>query len=265
MWMPRNGVEWASPTDLAIAAQLGPIFRKWNSRDEDSLRVLEVGVWKGAWSQTVLMNESRAEVCGIDPYPFPGGPAVRQGLETTMAKLGIASRFQLMSSWESLAAPGAFDAIHIDGLHTEEAVQQDLLNSLGVMKPSSLIIIDDYRNTWYPGIAAAMWNFCRDYELRVVATTPAKAYLSPLANAGPISQSLEESLSVIRGLQVHRNQEHLDPGLLDVQRPTALGFPVLRIESLPFWEARASVKHLAKAITPPLLWETARRKRLDNC
>lgn len=68
--------------------------------------------------------------------------------------------------------------IHIDGSHQYEIVRQDLQNSLKILSPAGIIVLDDYSNFAYPGVARAFWEFYENNDLEIICATPARIYLA---------------------------------------------------------------------------------------
>ncbi len=68
--------------------------------------------------------------------------------------------------------------IHIDGSHQYEVVKKDLLNSLSYLAKGGVIVLDDYRNFQFPGVARAFWEFVEDNKMHLICSTPTKAYIT---------------------------------------------------------------------------------------
>lgn len=46
--------------------------------------------------------------------------------------------------------------IHADGLHTELQVLADLKNAESKLRDGGVMIVDDFRHAWFPGITSAL-------------------------------------------------------------------------------------------------------------
>jgi len=73
--------------------------------------------------------------------------------------------------------------IHIDGSHQYEIVRNDLQNGLNLLSPDGVIILDDYSNIAYPGVARAFWEFYQDTHLEIIFATPSRIYVTHNQNA----------------------------------------------------------------------------------
>jgi hypothetical protein len=68
--------------------------------------------------------------------------------------------------------------IHIDGSHQYEVVRNDLQNALNLLSPEGVIVLDDYSNFAYPGVARAFWEFYENHEIGIICATPARIYVA---------------------------------------------------------------------------------------
>ena len=116
---------------------------------------------KGAFFQTVLMNNPSSRLVGIDPYPFPEGAEFRERMLLELEKLGLLSKFKLSRDWEEIPAATKFDVIHIDGEHTEAAAAYDIAGSQVLLQPllgflrntvSACLPIQGKSSIWWPPI-----------------------------------------------------------------------------------------------------------------
>ena len=73
--------------------------------------------------------------------------------------------------------------IHIDGSHQYEVVAQDLKNSLQLLSTSGVIVLDDYSNSDYPGVASAFWECFANNQLEVICATKTRIYITQTENA----------------------------------------------------------------------------------
>jgi len=68
--------------------------------------------------------------------------------------------------------------IHIDGSHQYSTVQEDLKNSLELLSSLGVIILDDYANFNYPGVARAFWDFYDEAEVEIIWATQTRVYFT---------------------------------------------------------------------------------------
>jgi hypothetical protein len=122
----------------------------------------------------VLLNSS-AEVIGIDPYP--AGPSPKIELQNSILHQGFESRFRLLERWEELRDQKAFGLIHIDGLHTEEAFRRDFKFASAHLLSEGLIVVDDYRHPWFPGLSHAFHSELEARNFSILAVSANKAVI----------------------------------------------------------------------------------------
>lgn len=142
-----------SPRDMCIALDLTTML---NTRD---MRLLEIGVFQGAFMNTFLLNSPSWSAIGIDPYP--GHPETRDYFFEQVSKLGLGKRINLFSNFDLLdsSESALFGLIHIDGEHSETGVTNDLERSIKYLSPQGIIAVDDIFHTAFPGISSAVYKF----------------------------------------------------------------------------------------------------------
>lgn len=179
IWLPQSGDEWLSFTDVVITANLSAFFEEMRDSLEIAVDLLgvEVGVWKGSWALSFLMNNSGSHLVGVDPYPSDDGATVRAAMLARMLDLGVDARFDLYPDWGSVELASGLDVVHIDGLHTEEAVRSDLIQAQELLVNDGLIVVDDFRHRWFPGVTSALFEFVHGGDFRVLMDSGNKAYL----------------------------------------------------------------------------------------
>lgn len=222
-FFPNDGSEaWLQEIDAHVSVRLLS-----HMCADKPATVLEVGVWKAAWTSVMLRNCPQVLAVGIDPYPMAAAP-VRAEMLQRIKNLGLVDRFALHASWGEIDASSEFSMIHVDGEHSEQAALHDLECSLRHLAPGGVVIVDDFRNKWYPGVSSALYHFCRSRDMRIFLTTDAKAYV---ARAGDAERLYADLLALLKGderIQTWRwfrdngEDEPLYPELTDV-----LGQPVL--------------------------------------
>lgn len=183
IWWPHDGSdEWLGRTDGLLAVRL--LQQMTPDRADPMSRldpVLEVGVWKGAWTSVVLMNTPSVRLFGVDPYPNLGH--VRDLMRSRLTGLGLTPRFDLLETLEQLPSSQRYSMIHLDGEHSERAVTHELEFASTHLAEGGVIVVDDVRNFWFPGIAAALYHNLERLGLRIFATSHSKAYVSTTAHS----------------------------------------------------------------------------------
>ena len=187
--------------------------------------ILEIGVWKGGWSSVILMNLPEIEVVGVDPYPFH--PEAREFMSTSFIDLGLDDRFTLAESLDELAPDLSFAMIHVDGEHSEAAVRSDLDFAIRHLDEDGVVIVDDYRNIWYPGIAATLYQFLGTGALQMFAVSADKAYLARPSHAGSYFHELQKTFAGSSAVPVWTNRGQTDPLTPGVRDHEFLDRPVL--------------------------------------
>lgn len=164
--VPVEPEEWLIPKEALLAIAL------LNNFDRGSRIVVEVGVLQGAWSLNILRNVQSARVLGIDP--FPNLDKLR--LETLQRFKDL--DFSLYPSWSELVIESPASIIHIDGLHTESAVYDDLRNADNILSEGGVLIVDDYLQPIFPGVASGFFKFLHESDFAPFLATGSKIYLT---------------------------------------------------------------------------------------
>lgn len=123
---------------------------------------LEIGVFRGATTKWVLENiatNDQSMLFGIDPWErsmyrkhdIPSEAdwkMLLDGIEQIEKEANGKVQFIKGYSYEILKdprwLPNFFDAVYIDGEHTDKAVKQDFLLSWPLLKIGGVMIFDDY-------------------------------------------------------------------------------------------------------------------------
>lgn len=255
-FFPSDGSqEWLTRIDARLAVHL--LKRNPESNAQKTVMVLEVGVWKGAWTSVLLSNYPRSRVVGVDPYP--GLETIRTGMLERLDGLGMKERFELFSSFSEVPDDLRFDLIHIDGEHSEEATLRDLNCAKHRLKTDGVIIVDDFRHMWFPGVASALFRFCNKNDFRLFLTSANKAYIARIDHASKLHDTLLTELENDEELLLHRHYQDRDskpPPF--IQRSDVLEQPVLICTPKPS-EKPIFAKKFAKELLPPLLLRWLRR------
>ena len=132
----------------------------------------EIGVFKGEFSEEILVEAKPAKLILIDPWENMDDPdlagawygagsphdmdAIYAGVEARFASQVAAGTVELrrMSSNAALSglADESLDFVYVDGDHRYEAVRDDLELSLAKLKPGGILAGDDYLDGgWWKG------------------------------------------------------------------------------------------------------------------
>jgi predicted O-methyltransferase YrrM len=222
---PESSI-WLSPVDGTLCVEILHLLQRGEPH------VLEIGVWKGAWSLTVAGNVGNAALFGVDPYP--GGEPAQQARARTLddfTRNGWSDRFRLVESWEQLLAhpqrPDRFDLIHVDGLHTEAACDRDLDEADRVLAEDGVIAVDDYRLLIFPSVGSSLYRFLERRGYRIFMVTEQKAYLARTEHADDWYQRLRDRVHQLDDVVVHEPPPVLRQVLLVDTAPLVLGQHVL--------------------------------------
>lgn len=262
-FFPQDGSEiWLKAMDAELALLLLRLNVHLNQRVSPT-RVLEIGVWRGAWSSVMLVNVADAVVYGVDPYPGYLSD-IRGAMLQRLRDLGVEGRFVLSPDLSSLTAEKGFDMIHVDGEHSEAAVWSDLSFARNHLAPGGVIVVDDYRHPDFPGIASALFRFLETNNLRIFLVTPNKAYLASPSDASSYHESLLTNAPNLRHARLRRHFGEGDPEQ-DVYRQSSdvLGQPVLLAEKVSRSEhsnetTDSWLRRALRAITPPVFVDAYR-------
>ncbi len=114
----------------------------------------EVGVLGGDWSEKIIKIVNPEKLVLIDSFYANDYPHFKrftknthkQYIETKFGILGSQVEIKQGISWNCLAEypDNYFDWIYIDAAHDYKSVKQDLEQSYRVLKPTGVIIMNDY-------------------------------------------------------------------------------------------------------------------------
>jgi SAM-dependent methyltransferase len=221
LWWPDDGADqWLNKSDGELALFL--LATQGASRRH---RALEIGVWKAGWSTVLLMNNPSVQVTGLDPYP--AAAKTRELAISRIRRLGLFERFSLHDEWNEIPSGLKFDLIHIDGKHTEPQVQEDLSQSASRLREDGVIVVDDFRHPYFPGVASALFKFVWDTDMRIFLTSSSKAYLARGDHAANLFDKLIENRDDFEHCELFRNHDELSQNSRYVQETSVRGQPVL--------------------------------------
>ena len=146
----------------------------------------EIGVWKGDFSALVLQRKDPRRSYLIDPWEFVesrpdawyGGrlahsqqdmDAVYEAVCRRFARLPNVKIMRMASIEAARLIPDEFDWIYVDGDHTFEGVQADLIVWWEKLKPGGWLTGDDYglAGWWENGVQRAVDEFARERRLQL--------------------------------------------------------------------------------------------------
>lgn len=224
MWI--QGFEWTAPEDAVIQALLEQIMKTTARRER--LHVLEIGVHTGAFPKIVLMNNHHCDVVGVDPYPYPAGEETLKEMEQGLTELGVISRYKHFLTTAEIPE-GTFDVIHVDGEHTETALAADLRFAASVLAPDGILVIDDVRHRWFPGVIAATWEFILSTDFLLLADTGQKFYL---VRGEFFDERRRDFRDVVgRHLDIFDSYTDFEPSTRMSQPPDVKGHPVFLVQA----------------------------------
>jgi predicted O-methyltransferase YrrM len=140
---------------------------------KDAKRILEIGCQNGRTAKAILSNRPDIEIyIGVDVPPGTPAACAVQKNETPPIAGELAlndSRFYAIVSKDGSAAlnffpDGFFDAVFIDGDHSEAAVLRDHETAFSVLRRGGLIVHHDYHSLGTVGVKKALTEMYEDGE-----------------------------------------------------------------------------------------------------
>jgi len=198
---------------------------------------LEIGIWRGAWIISQLINSEKDYGIGIDPYK--GLDRAKKVFQENLTRYELNERFSLFESavqLKKIFPDIRFSVCHIDGEHTEDAVSEDLKFTSENLSYDGIIIVDDYTSLEHPGIGSAVIEFLSAREFAAFMISKNKIYLCRKVFH-------EKTYNVTRNLLKENNFNFLDSidfsemyhseisGIKDLKKPTVCGSPVLLVKN----------------------------------
>lgn len=212
--LPKSDDEWLIPKEALISVA---ILEKFKS---ESRLLIECGVLNGAYTLNILRNVLGSTAIGIDPYPNMSKLKARM-----MARM-CGYKFNLLNSWNELNLSKKASLIHIDGLHTENAVYDDLVKATTHLHEGGVIVCDDYCQPIFPGVGIGYSKFILNFEYVPFLCTGSKAYICEIKHHQSWLSSCTEALSMQTTIPWVR---HLGEGedTPYVSMPLVKGYPTL--------------------------------------
>lgn len=245
--IPPDGCPLMLPSQQTTSAHSSPqdtVFtndwfltheKHWNeflvpwAKSRPPLNILEIGSFEGrsaCWFLTHLMDDPGARLTCIDPWwqqtsqkvYAENMEGVFERFQKNIRATGRAAQVQVIrgdSRTEMPKLPAeSFDLIYVDGNHTSEAVREDSLLAIALLKAGGLIVWDDYY--WSPPVAEGVDRACAELNIQVrrmgnnavyqkpKAASPERGESAPHPTAPPSSSS-QRPLKIV-GLVPARNE-----------------------------------------------------------
>jgi hypothetical protein len=146
-------------------------------------KFLELGVFRGEFAKSIIQIVNPAELYLVDIWSGEMGSGDKDG--ANYVKVNDMRSIYLRLFHQTKNKPSVhlvrcesvpflqscdenyFDAVYVDADHSEEAVYNDMVNSLRVIKPGGLLMGHDYHHQ----IKIAVDRFCVDYNQKIVDVT----------------------------------------------------------------------------------------------
>jgi hypothetical protein len=144
-----------------------------------------------------------------------------------MEDLTKSNRFSLLENYFSLDQN--FSIIHIDGRHTEASVDQDLDFASNHLAFNGVMIIDDFKHDYFPGVASSMFKFIQKSNYRLFMVSERKAYICHKEYHETFYKFFLESTpkieNIVNIVQHYDDKLSLETGY--IQETDVNGYPVL--------------------------------------
>ena len=154
VWRWEEINEWLPIYDAVFSNLLAP----------NNALVLEIGTWKGGWAISMAENDRSRKIVCVDPYPNLEN--IREDFLHN-AEMRAQDQIVLCASLSEAIKNNfeSFDVIHLDGEHSQEAVERDLKITAPMLTPEGLYIIDDIFYHSFPGVTAAAFQLIDQFDL----------------------------------------------------------------------------------------------------
>jgi hypothetical protein len=141
----------------------------------EPLTILEVGVFTGGFVICHLRNNEDLTMIGVDPYP--GLEDFRQKLFENLDNFEVRDRYVHYDNLNEIKSDSSFSLVHIDGEHSESAVDRDLNLAANLMAEVSIIVVDDFFHLDFPGVSSAVYRFLHNSDYCSFMITHSKIYI----------------------------------------------------------------------------------------
>jgi hypothetical protein len=257
-WELNLNTDWLHPFDAYFSINLLP---------ESSKSICEIGVFKGAYVITVLTNRPDLKATVIDPYREL--EFIKKEFIQKVKRLGLDSNIELLDDYNGIQRE--FDLVHIDGEHTEEAVDKDLKFAKANISSDGLIIVDDIFHTKFIGVLSATFKHIHEGDFVPFLITRQKMYMcredkhekfysraSNLLHEANIPHYSNEKKNIDQGLLADYDGSCLIKGflaLLVLEQPKQIQLSLLGLSS----EHSSKIRKITKELLPPIFSKLLRR------
>jgi hypothetical protein len=251
IWNWEEINEWLPIYDAVYSHMLAP----------SNCSVLEIGTWKGGWVISMAENDRSRKVTCVDPYP--NLEIVRDSFLNTanVRAQNQVRHFETLNEVLDLDFV-SFDVIHLDGEHSQQAVEDDFKKTAPLLTPEGLYIIDDIFYHSFPGVTAAAFQHIDQFELAPFLFSEKKLYLCRKSKYQDYYLKAKSMLDSI-GLEYEEDQLLTGESSSYLQRNSINGFSILipKIYAKPPAQflrilgikRKVSIKSIVFFWTPPVL------------
>lgn len=256
-WELDLNTDWLHPFDA---------FFSINLLSESSKSICEIGVFKGAYVITVLTNRPDLKATAIDPCREL--ESIKKDFMAKVKTLGLDRNVELLDDYKGISRE--FDLVHIDGEHTEEAVDKDLKFAKANISRDGLIILDDIFHTKFIGVISAVFKHIHQSDLVPFLITRQKIYMcrkgkyeffysraSNLLHEVNIPHYSNETININKGSIADYDDSCLIKGfpvLLVLEQPKQIQLSLLGVSSEPISKISKITRELLPPIFSKLLW-----------
>lgn len=179
-----------------IHPEFDTIIKPWIDAFSQNSLIIEVGSWKGLstnkMAEAMKRSQKNGHIIAIDTWlgapefwidttsdqdhdlqKINGYPSVYYTFIKNIKSLGnqeiivpfpisSAQGYEVLKHYHVQA-----DLIYIDAAHEEDAVFEDLEKYFSLLKPGSIMFGDDYVESYWPGVIAAVNRFAKKHTLKV--------------------------------------------------------------------------------------------------
>ena len=163
---PQEVVEFIAKRynlDLSLSNPIVVNFDKWRDigalvNDIGFKKGLELGVYKGALTQTIASRATNMKLYGVDAWTsyegyvdYPGNHLETVGYPQAVERASRYPNVELIKGWSKDVAPtfedGSLDFIYIDANHTYPCIKEDLGLWVSKVREGGIIMGHDYFET----------------------------------------------------------------------------------------------------------------------
>lgn len=143
-------------------------MRNLLNQRKNPVAYLEIGVCEGHSAKAALETNKIHAAILVDTFP-DRYDAARPNIETLLESLSaFAGKIFVIRGSSHTVLPmlsGSFDVILVDGDHSEAGCRQDLTDSLKLLSPDGVIVVDDTHHPQHRYILGVVERFAKDSHL----------------------------------------------------------------------------------------------------